>query len=505
MDNYGILAMLRRKVEKIIVCINSSHCTKEEGVLPPGIRHMFGDTETLSDSITAPLLGDDMSTVASVGRNHVFSNDNNELEELTNAVIANNESMDVSFHSGSYSVIQNDNYDITPYTAEVFFVFLDKSAESEEVINELMAEDLEMPYVQAGAYKAITGEKKSGKEAGATGFPHFSTYTRLGLSDEEVGLLANYTTWCMLEIEEELNDFMFGKSGKPSVRLKAKKKGLMRKQNPLREKRIRARKERRIAGRGRIGLNGRDPSPEHSGRDPTAEHSIVGKTKRIRPSLRGNEEDAFVDDEELHESGAANKFDVGGHLQVEATGIATGPLSQGDDASKGCDYCGMKTHTYWDCPKRKKDQSDDGSISPDLDYDDHRGDGGGGGEDPMTKNYNSSKSNTSAINIKDADLVDGASITLKDATAGTEYEVDISHMADDPDEGDVITFSKVQGPAWLQVDGEGHVWGTPTPDDVGSNRFTLRVTDLEGASSDAKIIIHVESGNRPPRWKADLR
>jgi len=428
---------------------------------------MFGDTETLSDSITAPLLGDDMCTVASVGRNHVFSNDNNELEELTNAVIANNESMDVSFHSGSYSIIQNDNYDITPYTAEVFFVFLDKSAESEEVINELMAEDLEMPYVQAGAYKAITGEKKSGKEAGAIGFPHFNTYTRLGLSDEEVGLLANYTTWCMLEIEEELNDFMFGKSGKPSVRSKAKKKGLMRKQNPLREKRIRARKERRIAGRARIGLNGRDPP---------AEHSIVGKTKRVRPSLRGNEDEAFADDEELHEFG--------------------------DAASKGCDYCGMKTHTYWDCPKRKKDQSDDGSIGPDLDHDGHRGDGG---DQLYTKNYNSSKSNTSAINIKDGDLVDGASITLKDATAGTEYEVDISHMADDPDEGDVITFSKVQGPAWLQVDGEGHVWGTPAPDDVGSNRFTLRVTDLEGASSDAKIIIHVESGNRPPRWKADLR
>ncbi|RYD68343.1 MAG: hypothetical protein EOP83_00965, partial [Verrucomicrobiaceae bacterium] len=54
-----------------------------------------------------------------------------------------------------------------------------------------------------------------------------------------------------------------------------------------------------------------------------------------------------------------------------------------------------------------------------------------------------------------------------------------------------LTFSKLNGPAWLTVAANGTLSGQPTPNDGGTNTFIVRVTDPSGATSDATVKIPV--------------
>jgi hypothetical protein len=62
------------------------------------------------------------------------------------------------------------------------------------------------------------------------------------------------------------------------------------------------------------------------------------------------------------------------------------------------------------------------------------------------------------------------------ASAGLAYSGTIATNASDPN-GDVMTFAKVTGPAWLGIAGNGALSGTPLSPDVGTNSFVVRVTD----------------------------
>jgi hypothetical protein len=53
----------------------------------------------------------------------------------------------------------------------------------------------------------------------------------------------------------------------------------------------------------------------------------------------------------------------------------------------------------------------------------------------------------------------------------------IADDASDPDAGDVLTFSKIEGPAWLTVAPDGTLSGTPSASDTGLNTWTVEVTD----------------------------
>ncbi|MBT4406384.1 MAG: hypothetical protein HOC79_00735, partial [Euryarchaeota archaeon] len=76
----------------------------------------------------------------------------------------------------------------------------------------------------------------------------------------------------------------------------------------------------------------------------------------------------------------------------------------------------------------------------------------------------------------------------------------------DLDEDDVLTFSKQEGAHWLNISPSGQISGTPSNDDAGRNIFVFRVSDLEGASSDANMVINVieKKLNRAPFWKMEL-
>jgi len=76
------------------------------------------------------------------------------------------------------------------------------------------------------------------------------------------------------------------------------------------------------------------------------------------------------------------------------------------------------------------------------------------------------------------------------ATVGSAYAGSIAANASDPD-GDALSFSKVSGPAWLNVATSGALSGSPTAGDVGPNSFVVLVTDPGGLSGSATLNITV--------------
>ena len=98
-------------------------------------------------------------------------------------------------------------------------------------------------------------------------------------------------------------------------------------------------------------------------------------------------------------------------------------------------------------------------------------------------------------------------IHAADGTALEEYKFDVSQFADDPDDDEKLSFSKVSGPKWVQINSEGLIYGNPTNEDVGLNILICRVTDKGGLSSEAQIHITIIEKilNRAPFWKPNVK
>lgn len=90
---------------------------------------------------------------------------------------------------------------------------------------------------------------------------------------------------------------------------------------------------------------------------------------------------------------------------------------------------------------------------------------------------------------------------------GERYEYDV--IASDPD-GDVVSLSVVQAPAWLSFETDGVLGvlsGTPTAGDVGGYTIVLRATDDRGAHKNQTFSITVKavgSVNLPPEVVAPV-
>jgi uncharacterized repeat protein (TIGR03803 family) len=82
------------------------------------------------------------------------------------------------------------------------------------------------------------------------------------------------------------------------------------------------------------------------------------------------------------------------------------------------------------------------------------------------------------------------SITVPSAIACLPYTFDISASVIAP-QGDALTFAKVSGPAWLNVAPRGALSGTPANSDIGTNVFMVSLTDSNGVSASASLIILV--------------
>ena len=82
-------------------------------------------------------------------------------------------------------------------------------------------------------------------------------------------------------------------------------------------------------------------------------------------------------------------------------------------------------------------------------------------------------------------------LILSEAQANSSYQSTLSTHASDPDINDTLSFSLILGPSWLSVSSNGIVSGSPASSDEGVNRFTVRVTDTQGAFSEAQLDINV--------------
>ncbi|BCX49356.1 Ig-like domain-containing protein [Haloferula helveola] len=109
----------------------------------------------------------------------------------------------------------------------------------------------------------------------------------------------------------------------------------------------------------------------------------------------------------------------------------------------------------------------------------------------------------SVINTNDPPSFNVDPVTGPTATQGVSYAADLDGTVDDVDAGDTLEFSKVSGPAWLVVNPDGSLDGTPGPGDVGLNSFTIEATDSGSLSDSATLEITVQNVNDPPAFSAD--
>lgn len=86
-----------------------------------------------------------------------------------------------------------------------------------------------------------------------------------------------------------------------------------------------------------------------------------------------------------------------------------------------------------------------------------------------------------------------------DASATHTYAGSIAGYATDPD-SDPLTFSKIDGSLWLGVSSNGTLSGTPTLADMGSNSFTVQVSDNSDGTDTAtlNILVNDQNGDPPP-------
>ena len=90
-----------------------------------------------------------------------------------------------------------------------------------------------------------------------------------------------------------------------------------------------------------------------------------------------------------------------------------------------------------------------------------------------------------------------------DATADVYYQTFHAWRITD-NEADPITISKVSGPAWVTVQANGKVFGTPTSADAGANVVVLSASDGINAPVEATLTINVSPGaNSAPVFTAD--
>ena len=83
-------------------------------------------------------------------------------------------------------------------------------------------------------------------------------------------------------------------------------------------------------------------------------------------------------------------------------------------------------------------------------------------------------------------------ITRADATAGQSYSGTLVGEGIDPNPGDSLAYTKLEGPAWLTISQSGSLFGTPRARNTGTNKFIIAVTDAAGMSAFAILTILVD-------------
>jgi hypothetical protein len=103
------------------------------------------------------------------------------------------------------------------------------------------------------------------------------------------------------------------------------------------------------------------------------------------------------------------------------------------------------------------------------------------------------------------ETIDEGIYNLGELEVGEEFKRDVSSLAADDDEGDVLTFTKISGPEFLTISPQGVVQGVPQDSVIGKFKFVVSAKDLEGEDAIATFygtVIKSDS-NTAPYWKKD--
>jgi hypothetical protein len=106
-------------------------------------------------------------------------------------------------------------------------------------------------------------------------------------------------------------------------------------------------------------------------------------------------------------------------------------------------------------------------------------------------------------NLNDAPVFIVSPITRPDGAVEVAYTApSLAGTAVDADAGDTIRYSKVDGPAWLEIAADGSLSGMPPAESPGTNSFTIQATDGAGDFSHATLLIQVEGNELPLPWES---
>jgi hypothetical protein len=95
-------------------------------------------------------------------------------------------------------------------------------------------------------------------------------------------------------------------------------------------------------------------------------------------------------------------------------------------------------------------------------------------------------------------------VTRAAGMEGKPYKVaGLTNAAQDADSDDVLTFTKISGPAWLKVASNGTLSGTPPPDSAGKHQFVIRAFDSENAYAESALLIDIAPAGLPLPWEFD--
>lgn len=89
-----------------------------------------------------------------------------------------------------------------------------------------------------------------------------------------------------------------------------------------------------------------------------------------------------------------------------------------------------------------------------------------------------------------------SSFARSGAASGFLYCDTLAGSATDANANDTLTFAKLSGPSWLSVSAGGYLGGVPTDADLGTNFFTVQVSDAVGMAASAQLSIVVTN---PPK------
>ena len=119
----------------------------------------------------------------------------------------------------------------------------------------------------------------------------------------------------------------------------------------------------------------------------------------------------------------------------------------------------------------------------------------------VTDSFNATNSrsiNLLVENVNDAPVFSTNPISATSATEDASYAYDISSFASDPDAAELLVFSKISGPTWLDLTASGNLTGTPLNEHVGPHSIVVRVTDAGGLWVETTVNLEVVNTNDAP-------